>query len=328
MTVCRHTLERVLVGRKEAVVSPKAAAQHGRRGAAREASASHSAPTARVVAIMELLAGTQARMSTSTIARTLGLARTTVLAINTELCAAGWLVRDANGHRIGPVFASLRREEPAPIAPRTVAVLQRLAQMARCGVTLCRVQAAELTFVARFQGGDQPLPGLPFGRRVPLQFPAGASVVPQLPARDQRRWVRSALPDQRQHAESLLSSAHRHGFVIHGPAPHDADLVDVLAQLLHRIEPEVLDAGTRHSAQEQLIRLTAQPWSEAQLTSHTALPISFLSAPVTSPTSDGVFHEIQLGPLQAKVKVDDRNRYIGLLTDASRALSATPLSSP
>lgn len=280
--------------------------------------ASGSPPTRRVVAVVELLAESPRALTVSEIVDRLGLARATVTAVLTELCAAHWVTRDTSlVYRPGPALSRLAGSETAEYGPAVGAELAALAEAAGCGATLSRIAGDRLTIVAKHYAGEIIVPGLSVGQSVPLAYPAGAAVMPWRETDERERWLRSATG--REGARDLLYFVTTHGFAMFRPRDDDAGLVDVLTELFGALGAELLQPALRAKLLRQLSRLTSRAYTTADIAAPQALPVSYVSAPVFRGTE--VPYEVQLGPLRAEVGPADRARYAQLITLGARAIS-------
>ncbi|WP_280408706.1 helix-turn-helix domain-containing protein [Nocardia brasiliensis] len=167
---------------------------------------SASPPTRRVVDIVSLLTTANEPIGVAGIAERLGIARATATAILSELAAAGWVRRDPQrGYTIGPELAGL---SSAALPPGVGEVLAALAARTGFGATFSRIEPDRLTVLDIRHGRTRVVPGIPVGHRIPLQFPAGASVMPWRPAAEQNAWIRTATgADRRTAAHCSPSSA-------------------------------------------------------------------------------------------------------------------------
>ncbi|MFR9753543.1 helix-turn-helix domain-containing protein [Nocardia sp. 004] len=281
---------------------------------------SSSPPTRRVVDIVSLLAGADAPISTAGIAEQLGIARATASAILSELTTAGWAVRDpTRGYIIGPALAGL----PTAALPHDVGdLLAELAARTGYGATFSRIEPDRLTVLDVRHGVDRVVPGIPVGHRVPLQFPAGAGVMPWRPAREQNIWLRTATEDDDQHnACALLALVRERGIAVFRPRADDAGLVDLLADLLSAVGSELLRPQLRTRTLRQLAALTARPFTRAELDSDEILPLSYLAAPVFDANGTAAY-EVQLGPLRAATTRIERDDFIEATRATARDLTA------
>ncbi|MGV9544520.1 helix-turn-helix domain-containing protein [Nocardia beijingensis] len=276
---------------------------------------SASPPTRRVVDIVSLLATSGEPISVAGIAERLGIARATATAILAELDTAGWVVRDpARGYGIGPALVGLH----GAALPHDVGeLLAGLAARTGYGATFSRIEPDRLTVLDVRHGVDRVVPGIPVGHRIPLQFPAGASVMPWRPANEQNTWLGTATGADQRMAGALLALVRERGVAVFRPRADDAGMVDLLADLLGAVGSELLRPHLRTRALRQLAALTSRPFTRAELDSDDILPLSYLAAPVFDASGTAAY-EIQLGPLRAATTRVERDEFI----DATRGAAA------
>ncbi|MGQ4601616.1 helix-turn-helix domain-containing protein, partial [Nocardia sp. R6R-6] len=280
---------------------------------------SASPPTRRVIDIMSLLAASRTTISVAGIAERLGIARATATAILVELDAAGWVVRDhARGYSIGPVLAEL----PGAALPQNVGeLLGGLATRTGCGATFSRIEPGRLTVLDIRHGPDRVVPGVPVGHSIPLQFPAGASVMPWRSASEQNTWLGTSPDTDRRVASALLALVRERGVAVFRPRADDAGMVELLADLLGAVGTELLQSHLRTRALRQLASLTSRPFNRAELDSDEVLPLSYLAAPVFDASAKAAY-EVQLGPLRAATTRSERNEFIEATQATARDLTA------
>ncbi|MFD0363343.1 helix-turn-helix domain-containing protein [Nocardia sp. GCM10030253] len=281
---------------------------------------SPSPPTRRVVEVISLLTAAPEPISVAGIADRLDIARATATAILAELDSAGWVVRDPNrGYAIGPTLASLGNSA----LPQGVGdILTALTTRTGCGATLSRIEPDRLTVLDVRHGPDRVVPGIPVGHRIPLRFPAGASVMPWRAATEQNTWLAAAPDSDRRTASTLLALVRERGVAVFRPLADDAGMVDLLADLLGAMGPELRQPHLRTRVLRQLAALTSRPYTKTELDSDTTLPLSYLAAPVFD-TAGSAAYEVQLGPLRATTTKPERDEYIAATLDAARSLTAT-----
>ncbi|MEV0029894.1 helix-turn-helix domain-containing protein [Nocardia sp. NPDC050793] len=280
---------------------------------------SPSPPTRRVVEIVSLLASATDPLPVATIAERLGIARATATAVLAELDAADWAVRVTDrGYRIGPALVALTTTR----LPRGIGeILTELTTKTRCGATLSRIEPDHLTVLDVRHGPDRTVPGIPVGHRIPLQFPAGAAVMPWRSAAEQNTWLATTAEPDRRTASALLTLVRERGVALFRPRADDASLVDLLADLLTAVGSELLQPNLRARALRQLAALTARPFTRSELDSDADLPLSYLAAPVFDANGSACF-EVQLGPLRTSTTKPERDEYIAATQTAARALTA------
>ncbi|MGB7364557.1 MAG: helix-turn-helix domain-containing protein [Rhodococcus sp. (in: high G+C Gram-positive bacteria)] len=268
-----------------------------------------SPPTRRVVDVVELLSARTAPVSVTSIASSLTIARTTALAVLTELTDAGWVEKVTGGYVLGGNFPTA---PPVGESSSVSAEIERLASITGCGVTMSRIESDSMTVVVKHHGGERVIAGFAVGRRVPLRYPAGASVMLGRDDDERRTWVEGATGDTR----ALLESIRRHGVAVFRPRDNDSGLVDVLADVLSFAGAKPIDENLRRRVDRQLIALTSRPYSDADMQSPHALPVSYLTAAVP-----GTRYEIQLAPLRSEVGPDERARMIDAVRGCSERVS-------
>ncbi|MGK8486143.1 helix-turn-helix domain-containing protein [Nocardia asiatica] len=280
---------------------------------------SASPPTRRVVDIVSLLATSAEAISVAGIAERLGIARATATAILAELDAAGWVVRDpARGYGIGPALAGLH----GAALPHGVGdLLAGLAARTGYGATFSRIEPDRLTVLDVRHGLDRVVPGIPVGHRIPLQFPAGASVMPWRPASEQNTWLRTATEADQRMAGALLALVRDRGVAVFRPRADDAGMVDLLADLLGAVGSELLQPHLRTRALRQLAALTSRPFTRAELDSEEVLPLSYLAAPVFDARGTAAY-EVQLGPLRSATTRAERADFVDATRDAAAELTS------
>ncbi|MGY2117546.1 helix-turn-helix domain-containing protein [Nocardia gipuzkoensis] len=280
---------------------------------------SASPPTRRVVDIVSLLATSGEPISVAGIAERLGIARATATAILAELDAAGWVARDpARGYVIGPALAGLH----GAALPHGVGdLLADLAARTGYGATFSRIEPDRLTVLDVRHGVDRVVPGIPVGHRIPLQFPAGASVMPWRPANEQNTWLRTATEEDRRMAGALLALVRDRGVAVFRPRADDAGMVDLLADLLGAVGSELLQPHLRTRALRQLAALTSRPFTRTELDSEEVLPLSYLAAPVFDASGTAAY-EVQLGPLRSATTRAEREDFVDATRSAARELTS------
>ncbi|MFC8044798.1 helix-turn-helix domain-containing protein [Nocardia sp. NPDC057353] len=277
---------------------------------------SPSPPTRRVLEVLTLLADTPEALPVAAVADRLGLARATVTAILAELDAAGWAQRDAERrYRLGPAPAALLGAAPdTGVAEALAALVARTG----AGATLSRVDSDGITVLAVRHGPDRDIAGVPLGHRIPIRFPVGAAVLPWRPRAELRRWLATAADTER--AAALPELVRERGVAVFGPRPEDANTVELLADLLTALGPEMLEPRLRTRTLRGLSELTGRPYTAADLDSAEPLPVSYLAAPVFD--GEIATHEVQLGPLRSAVTRGERDGYVAATIAAAQRISA------
>lgn len=280
-----------------------------------------SPPTRRVVDILHHLAKVQNAQTVTEIAASLDIPRATASAIVNELEIAGWVqAKEKRRFALGVAMANLSSK--ASSNPRD-ALLDTLANDAECGVTLCAIEPGAVTVLSR-HGDERTLSGFSIGSHLPLLYPAGASVMPWRPDEELVSWL-NPVSDLAQ-AKKLLSLVRKQGVAVFRPSSADLPLMDLLAELLSDVSVENVKPSLRQRAITQLVKLSSQPYVQADLDNREPLPLSYLTAPVRQENGVANF-EIQLGLLRTAVSHEERNRCIQLIREAAQELSLLQIPS-
>ena len=282
---------------------------------------SPSPPTVRVITVMHLLAEAERPLTTTEIGGALGIARATATAVLAELETAGWVERDAElGYSIGTAFGRLTHRADSANALIS-AELARLAQRTGCGVTMSLIGPDSLVVIDKQHGGQRVIPGIPVGQRIPLAYPAGASVMSWRSQQERTAWLATAPDATAATGAELLDVVRTHRVAVFRPYSDDAGLVDVLADLLEVVGTDLLNPALRDRVLRQLASLTSRPYTAAELEGDDSLPVSYITAPIFDAQGTARY-EIQLGPLRAAVTKRERHAYIEAVQGAAQAIAA------
>ncbi len=215
---------------------------------------SPSPPTARVVAVLEALSAAPDGLSSSALARDLGLSTSTAATILAALNSTGYVERQADkSYRLGPgllrLLDGLRRRYP--LLGVADVELESLASELDCGVTLARVTTDSLEVILT-AGSTEDLDNRA-GHRVPLDVPYGAVAMAWQDGAAIDEWLassksgRSATARQRM----VLDDIRARGYAVYG-IPNDADTA--IAQI-HDLLASVATDATLDAVRSQLSRL-------------------------------------------------------------------------
>lgn len=155
----------------------------------------HSAPTSRVVDIIELVAGSaDTRLRFSDVVSALDLTQATAHAILTTLCDRGWLIRDPadKTFALGPGLAvvAARVDSSRPLAQAARIAAQELSQQLGYAASVVERVADELVITAFEGAGPQPA-GMP-GDRIRYAPPFGVAFAAWDTPAEQRAWIARA----------------------------------------------------------------------------------------------------------------------------------------
>ncbi|MYW02797.1 hypothetical protein GT354_31890, partial [Streptomyces sp. SID3343] len=130
------------------------------------------------------------------------------------------------------------------------------------------------------------------------------------------------------HAPELapaLDTIRAHGVAAWRPRGDSGALLEVLQDVVGLLDEHPGRAGLRARVLDQLASISAHAYTEADLTTETALPLSYLAVPVRD-ACGAAGHELQIGPLRAAVGLAERRAYIAeLRTAADRLSGGAPL---
>ncbi|MFC4373872.1 helix-turn-helix domain-containing protein [Nocardia halotolerans] len=281
-----------------------------------------SPPTERVVAVVELLAATRARLTAAAVADELGLSRSTVAAVLATLEARNWVLRGADlTYRLGPGLPGPAAGPAGALPPGIQDELRDLARRVGCGVALSVVTETTLTFVAvAGQHGRVPA-GVEVGTRLPLRAPAAASVVAFAAPPRRRTWLDTADPTQRRELDTALTEIRATGVAVWGIDPDDLGTLDVLTEVAGHLPHSPATGPLRRRVLGLLADLSGYPHTTAELDTDAELPIAYLSAPVFD--HDRVPRwELQIGPLRPAVSRPEREHYRREIRTSAHRLSA------
>ncbi len=199
---------------------------------------SSSAPTARVLDVVELLArSAHTRLRFSDIVRELGLTQATAHAILKTLCDRGWASRDpvAKTFTLGPALAvvAARTDTARPIAHAARSAALRLARdVGYAGSVVERF--GDSLVVTAFEGDPATQPaGIP-GDRIPYAPPFGVALAAWDDEEEQRAWIRRGAGDNTdriRRLERVLEHTRKRGYDVDWTTPALAQAVQVVGTL-------------------------------------------------------------------------------------------------
>ncbi|MET9491273.1 helix-turn-helix domain-containing protein [Nocardia sp. NPDC006630] len=167
-----------------------------------------SAPTARVIDVVELLARPGSdRLRYSDIARELDLTLATTHAILKTLSDRGWVSRDPTGKTftLGPGLAGVAAAvDTRPFAAAARAATIELAAEFGCAASVTERLGDSLVITA-FEGGERAWPG----DRIPYAPPFGAVFAAWDTAKERRAWIERAAASTAPLAERIDQTLNR-----------------------------------------------------------------------------------------------------------------------
>src|SRR6201985_1375606 len=199
---------------------------------------SSSAPTARVLDVVELLArSANARLRFSDVVRELDLTQATAHAILKTLCDRGWASRDpvAKTFSLGPALAvvAARTDAARPLAHAARSAALRLSR--DVGYTGSVVERfGDSLVVTAFEGDPATQSaGIP-GDRIPYAPPFGVALAAWDTEEERRAWIRRGAgdnPERVARLEQVLHHTREPGFDVAWTTPALPQAVQVVATL-------------------------------------------------------------------------------------------------
>lgn len=283
-----------------------------------------SPPTSRVFAVLEALAEcASGGLSSSEVARKVGLSTSTTASILATMDEAGYVERLTNrAYQLGP---GLLRLLPAlriryPLLGAADEELSRLSAVAGCGATLSRITADDLEViltvgtVAEFETRA--------GHRMPLYPPYGSVAVAWRSPEGIDEWLSSApQPLAGEDVEELrgtLAGISERGYAVYSV---ERDIGTKIGQIRH-----LLGQMDDHAPSEVLRRLLltvvvgVRIYTTAELADRRRRPVSYVIAPVFGPHQQPRYL-VSLHIMSDAVPANDLDRYIEALLQSAEALS-------
>ncbi len=199
---------------------------------------STSAPTARVLDVVELLARAGNRqLRFSDIVRELGLTQATAHAILKTLCDRGWASRDpaTKTFALGPALAvvAARTNTARPLAHAARSAALRLSREVGYAGSVVERFGDSLVITA-FEGEPATQPsGIP-GDRIPYAPPFGVAFAAWDTEEERRAWIRRGAgddADRTQRLERILEHTRERGYDVDWTTPALAQAVHVVGTL-------------------------------------------------------------------------------------------------
>lgn len=244
---------------------------------------SSSAPTARVLDVVELLArSAHTRLRFSDIVRELGLTQATAHAILKTLCDRGWASRDpvAKTFTLGPALAvvAARTDTARPIAHAARSAALRLArEVGYAGSVVERF--GDSLVVTAFEGDPATQPaGIP-GDRIPYAPPFGVALAAWDTEEEQRAWVRRGAGDNTdriRRLERVLEHTRRRGYDVDWTTPALAQAVQVVGTL----DSHEMPTPVRHILDQLLVEFSTIGFLSDDNPGRRKQPVVTIAAPV------------------------------------------------
>jgi DNA-binding IclR family transcriptional regulator len=244
---------------------------------------STSAPTARVLDIVELLArSANTRLRFSDIVRELDLTQATAHAILKTLCDRGWASRDpvAKTFTLGPALAvvAARTDTVRPLAHAARTAALRLSrEVGFAGSVVERF--ADSLVVTAFEGDPATQPaGIP-GDRIPYAPPFGVALAAWDSEEERRAWIRRGAgnnTDRIARLERVLEHTRERGFDVDWTTPALAQAVQVVGTL----DSNEMPTPVRHIVDQLLVEFTTIGFLSDDNPGRRKQPVVTIAAPV------------------------------------------------
>lgn len=244
---------------------------------------SSSAPTARVLDVVELLARSgNARLRFSDVVRELDLTQATAHAILKTLCDRGWASRDpvAKTFTLGPALAvvSARMDAARPLAHAARSAALRLSrEVGYAGSVVERF--GDSLVVTAFEGDPATQPsGIP-GDRIPYAPPFGVALAAWDTDEEQRAWIRRGAgsnDDRTRRLERVLEHTRDRGFDVDWTTPALAQAVQVVGTL----DSNEMPMPVRHILDQLLVEFTTIGFLSDDNPGRRKQPVVTVAAPV------------------------------------------------
>lgn len=271
-----------------------------------------SAPTERVLDVIELLAGSGDRpLRFSDIVAALGLTQATAHAILKTLCDRGWLTRDPGDKTftLGPALAVVAAQTVRPLAQAARAAAQELSTQLGYPASVVERHGDELVIVAFEGDGGSPKPP---GERIRYAPPFGVAFAAWDSEAGQRDWIDRAPPAVTERLEQVLAQTRERGYDVDWTTP----ALTLAAQVVGTLPSDGLPDHVRGITDQLLAEFTAiglqQPGGAAQ-------PVATIAAPVFDERGQVpmILSVHPLRPMTAK-QVDTAGRKVKRAADVLR----------
>jgi DNA-binding IclR family transcriptional regulator len=196
-----------------------------------------SAPTARVLDILELIARCGKPLRYTDIVRELGLNESTAHTILKTLCDYAWLARDpaAKTFTLGPALAVVASQADAmrPVVTAARDAATGLAKEFNCAASVVERTGDTLILTAYAAAEGLPSPGYP-GDHLPYAPPYGPSFAAWAPQEEADAWIGRGTPGQprlRARLLDYLAETRHRGFSVDWSKPALAELTRLAGAL-------------------------------------------------------------------------------------------------
>jgi DNA-binding IclR family transcriptional regulator len=262
-----------------------------RRGAAVRRRPRPSPPTERVVRILRRLAGADAPMTLTRVARQLGLNLSTCQTILDALDAAGFVVRSASDktYALGPALIHLGEAARAltPLLARARGILDDLHAEIGFGCTLLAPTHDELVVVHRTgRLEDYPVPALAQGP-LPFAAPFGATIVASAPPERQAAWLAriAGSPAELARYRALLGTARENGWCAWSYSGATERLLPSFESLFESLARDTHSSAVAQQVFQLLALAESRVFLADEIARSSTLSVTMLTLPTQLPTT-------------------------------------------
>lgn len=240
-----------------------------------------SAPTGRVVDIVELLARQgHEHLRFSDVVQQLGSTQATTHAILSTLCERGWVSRDpvTKTYSLGPALAAVgvRADTARPMTHAARAAAQQISADTGCAASVLE-RIDDSLIVAFHVGAGDSRAVLNPGDRLPYAPPFGVAFAAWDSDEEQRAWLRRGTDDNDlvRRLEAILAKTRQRGFDVDWITPTLAQT----AQMVVALQQEGIPSRMAEIMDRILLECTAIGYLADDDPARTAQPVATIAAP-------------------------------------------------
>lgn len=241
-----------------------------------------SAPTARVIDIVELLSRPgHERLRFSDVVDKLGLTQATAHAILTTLCERNWITRDpaSKAYSLGPALAAVgaRADVARPLMQAARSAVHQLHSETGYATSILE-RIDDALIVAAHVSIDAATPALGPGDRIPYTPPFGVALAAWDTVAAQQEWLRRGGDDAELtgRLEAVLTKTRESGYDVDWTTPAMAQA----AASVVRLQREGVPAQVAEIMNRLLVEFTAVGLLDDDDTARLAHPVATVAAPI------------------------------------------------
>ncbi|MHB8671475.1 MAG: IclR family transcriptional regulator [Acidimicrobiales bacterium] len=270
-----------------------------------------SPPTARVVAVLDLLATGDGVLSASEIARRLNLSTSTCASVLDALDQAGYVERLADkSYQLGAGLLRLAAglQPRFPLLGAAHEELRRLHEELRVGCTFTQISSGHMRLLVAVSDPNQFPEGIRPGDTYPLAPPYGwLWAAWRSPAEIERWMARSPTPlddVERAHYRRVMAGIRERGYSVASLDATGASVLEDLRAVLGALATDPHSSSLRGQLTRLFGLFGRHPYSRAELNVRHKLPVSYLLAPVFDAGGEPVY-EIELAMVRPSMTTEE-----------------------